>query len=136
ASLQILDYLRLSKKESEIKLPISDYYMDPLDGAQLILHSLEKVKTTVLSSITPGVYSIKNGRVEFSRPGESLKDCQSDDEFLIFGSVPISGTTVYPFAPLLKIQTKFNFLGIDGYVSDFTKDICTQIYSLLNLRSM
>lgn len=136
ASLQILDYLRLSRKKTEIKLPISSYYMDPLDGAQLILHSLEKVQTTVLNSITPGVYSIKNGRVEFSRAGESLKDCQSDNEFLIFGSVPTSGTTVYPFAPLLKIQTKLNFLGIDGNVSDFTKNICKQIYSLLNLRSM
>jgi formate-dependent phosphoribosylglycinamide formyltransferase (GAR transformylase) len=106
----------------------------PLDGAQIDLHTLESDWSTVRGSLQPGVYGWDGARGVYCREGMTIADCQTEDEFVLSGTVPRTGTRVEPGSVLLRIQTRREILdGQSDRLKPWASQVCGWVYRALEL---
>jgi len=106
----------------------------PLDGAQVDVHSLESDWSTVRGSLQPGVYQWDGARGLYRGEGMTVADCQDDDEFVLSGAVPRTGTRVEPGSVLLRIQTRREILdGQSDKLQPWFAQLCRWVYDALEL---
>lgn len=106
-----------------------------LFGSQIILHSLHEQTRVVKQCIAPGLYKItKSTGLQFQRPGISVFDCRSPDEFVITCGVPKIGTTIEPGASLLKIVSTKSVIDLNtGRLNGEAMEIVRQVYASIEL---
>lgn len=105
ALAHVLEFLKDDERVPFGQLPSWWGESEPLNGAQMILHSKESIPRVVRGMLGPGIYTLGDDAVAFRREGLSLIDCQDEEEFVVTCAIPKPGTRVEPGAPLLKIQT-------------------------------
>lgn len=83
---------------------LADLDKPELSGFQLILRNTSAARVRVGRSLTPGVYAIRNGRLEFIRRGSRLHEVRERDEVLVTCSPPAKGAIVEPRGAFCKLE--------------------------------
>lgn len=106
-------------------------------GSQIILHSLCEGLATVQGKLKPGVYTERAGVYQWIRPGISLLDAATSNEFVLSCAVPYPGTVVHPGAPLLKVFSWESVYSINSQklIPRF-EQISRWVYQLLDLQPL
>lgn len=104
-------------------------------ATQIILHNLENRALRVDQSISAGIYRLDGDEqhLKWVRPGLTLLDCKTNDEFVITCGVPLEQQIIMPGAPLLRVQT-FKCAFYDPVSRELTPElrtICDRIYDTL-----
>ncbi|MBN1352669.1 ATP-grasp domain-containing protein [candidate division KSB1 bacterium] len=103
-------------------------------GAQIILHNLERKRVRVGGELKPGIYKYMSGDIAFQRKGISLLEDLSPGEFIVNCGVPFKNQIVEKGAPLLKIQTNDLVLQDDLiHLNEWARAITSNIYKRLHL---
>lgn len=76
---------------------------EPLNGAHLIIRNKAKQTMQVKGTVKPGIYTIKDNMVQFSRTGITFGNLKSADEYLVT-MVPFPNRQIGPGAQLIRIQ--------------------------------
>lgn len=103
-------------------------------GAQVLLHNLEGKWVESTAEIEPGVYQLKDGKMEFSRTGYKLSHLGTDDEFLVTEGVPIKKSYFCPNRRLCRILTLGKVLENYRELNDWAKKIIKAVYRDLGVR--
>jgi len=129
-ALHLLEFL-----DSADFSPVETEQFQQQQGAQVILHNLERKRVSVNGEIKPGIYRYIDGALHFQRSGISLLEGLESGEFLINCGVPYKNQIIEKSASLLKIQTndlvmKENLVDLN----DWAAAIVSNIYNQLKLR--
>ena len=108
--------------------------LKPLQGAQLDVRCREDEWSVVNGSLQAGVYRWADGQGIYLRPGMTIADCASRDEFVLTGTVPRRGTRLEPAAHLLRIQTPRSVLeGDSTRLQPWASSLTSWVYESLDV---
>jgi hypothetical protein len=106
----------------------------PQHGAQLVLWSRESDWRVVRGDVQPGVYAWEGSRGVYRHRGLTVADCQTPDEFVVIGNVPVQRTQVEPGVALCKIQTRREVLaGASNKLQPWAAQVCDWVYQAFDL---
>jgi len=122
----------------------ADYEMDldavqavsrqPKAGAHIIMHNREDRAVKVSGTVKAGVYRFITARhPKFLRPGFSLLDIKSDDEFVLADRIPGLGQTVKPGERMGKLMFKRQIIDDTGRLLPEIQQLIKTVYSSFNL---
>lgn len=103
-SFHLLEFLT-GPSDDSLDAADEDALFRPQEGAQIILHNLERKSVVNAQTIQPGIYKLIAGDLVFQRYGNSLFDCHEADDFIITCAVPYPQQKIESGAPLCKIQS-------------------------------
>lgn len=111
--------------------------LKPLEGSCVTLHNILEKDAVVGNQVIPGVYRLKNNKLQHIRPGLMLSDCKDKDEFVISCAVPLKGEIVEPAASILRFQT-FKSVVDNTYkrFNEWTKNLVGLLRKELNLKEL
>lgn len=139
--LLALHILELMGMEYELDIEqVNEKLQKRKKGAQLILHNLEGAPAEVQGDLPSGVYTLNpraglkpaGGELTFRRPGYSLEDCHSDEEFLILAAD--KGRVVNPNIECARFQARRPLLRHDSHLAGWAQEVARSIYKALALR--
>lgn len=114
--LHIAEFLQ--RKDSRMKKYIENFPLEvlaePTRASQVIIHNKKNTSAVITGDLEPGIYTESGGKLTFTSPSASLRDCKKGDVLITCG-VPSSYTKVEANAPICKIQ------GLDSALEEKTK---------------
>lgn len=129
-AIHLLEFLDGSQKNT---VQLEQFQLQ--QGAQIILHNLERRRVRVDGEIRSGIYKYIDGELYFRRKGISLFEQLQPGEFLITCGVPYRNQLVEKAAPLLKIQTNELLLKNDLFqLNEWAAGIADKVYKKMNLK--
>jgi len=136
---------------------VQEVYRQPKEGAFVILHNLEGKFVTPTRPVKAGVYALHSqgkackefstndihhsviGRgsetleIEWRRPGFSLMDIKSDDEFVLCDRVPTEEMVIKPAERLGRLVFKRRIVTDEGELLPETREVVKAIYDEFEL---
>lgn len=110
----------------------------PKPGSHLILHNREDRAMRVNGGVKAGVYKAVPQRhsvtVNFVRPGFSLLDIKSDDEFVLADRIPGLGKSVKPGERLGKLMFKRRIIDDTGRLLPEIRQLVKAVYDSFDLQ--
>ncbi|MFH1309081.1 MAG: ATP-grasp domain-containing protein [Candidatus Omnitrophota bacterium] len=108
--------------------------MNPLDGAQIILHN-RMDRTIVGREVVPGAYFFGEKGLCLITEGVSFSAGQKKEEIILTSGVPGKGIGLEPNASICKIQVQTSVLNPDDKknLSDEMKEIVLDVYGMFEL---
>ncbi len=112
-STSLLTLLELKEKRAPllfkhisqfIPLKTEEEFIFSPEGSQLILHSLSSRPLKIRRDLKYGIYKLFKGEVKYLRPGFSVNECRSPEEFALCCGVPFKGAEIQAGAPLVKLH--------------------------------
>lgn len=104
-------------------------------GAQLLLHNLERRTVTATKTVKAGVYKISSARhTKFLRPGFSLLDIKSKDEFVLCDRVAGEESVLKPAERLGRLVFKRRVVDEKGRLLPEIREVVRAVYDRYNLR--
>ncbi|MFH1509242.1 MAG: ATP-grasp domain-containing protein [bacterium] len=134
--LQVLEFLNY---DYEIAVEeISAQARSILPGAHFIIHNLEDTRVKATGQIKPGVYNLKSGQLNWLREGYHMIHIKNDDEFIITGGLPETGSIILSFARMARVLTKKAVLIGDSNstLNSWGKEIVSAIRNDLPVRPL
>jgi len=101
--LHLLEYIDGNLPDALIERAKKEAYIS-LKGAQLILHSLSEVPTSVKTTVPAGVYASDGNEIVMVKDALTLSSA-SVDQFVLTSGNPFRGLTVVPGATFMKMHT-------------------------------
>jgi glutathione synthase/RimK-type ligase-like ATP-grasp enzyme len=83
----------------------------PLCGSRMNIRNLTDDWCVVGGSLQPGIYAWEGATAIYRRPGLTVADCETPEEFVVTGGVPSQGKRIGPRAGLCEIFTRHAVLG-------------------------
>jgi len=131
----LLEHLRLDYKLDFDE--VQSQYRSPKEGAQIIIHNRSEDWMQAEGELKAGVYRLVGEELEFIRPGFSMIDLKSSEEFVLTDGVPRKGAKIKPNLRILKILFPQKILASDGKAIDKrTKGVVESIYWALDLKAI
>jgi len=114
----------------------ADAFGRPLAGAQMCLRSSAEQALRVGGNLHPGLYQ-SPGKPRFVRSAFRLADCATDDQWLITGGVPETGTWVAPGSWLVRIYTNRTVVGPESSaLSDWASRVAAHAFAASQLTAV
>lgn len=116
---------------------VNELVKKPKKGAQLILYNKWDKIMRNRGSLKAGVYSMKNGKLAYKRPGYRFEDLRSGDEFLLVGGLPFENTSFKPHTRILGIITLHEIIDKKTYrLNKWVRDAVKAIYKKLDFSAL
>lgn len=137
-AIHILSFLPLNKKHNDIMRHIfsniNDSIKKPKKGAQLVIHNQEGRWASNQKEIKPGVYHLKNDRLNFIREGYALKDIKNREEFLLADGLPYKGTVFKTNQRIMRLITANQVLKDYLHLNPWAQKIAQVSYQALEMK--
>ncbi|MBU2052219.1 ATP-grasp domain-containing protein, partial [Patescibacteria group bacterium] len=105
----------------------------PKQGAHLLLHNLEREWATATRVVQAGVYSFTASGAKYLRPGFSLLDINSDDEFVLADRIPTETMVIKPAERVGKLIFKRQIIDDTGRLLPEIRTLVKAVYDMFEL---
>jgi len=105
----------------------------PKHGAHLLLHNLEGEWATATRTVKAGVYSFAPQQIKYLRPGFSLLDITSDDEFVLADRIPAENTVIKRAERVGKLIFKRRIVDESGRLLPEIRSLVKAVYDMFEL---
>ena len=121
---------------------VNKLYRQPMKGAQIVMHNLEKEEVKVTKSMKAGVYQINsksqilnskqfqssNLQIKYMREGFSLLDLRADNEFLLADRVVEKGSFLKSRSRMGRLVFKRQIVDKEGRLLPEIRGVVRQVY--------
>ncbi len=115
---------------------VQEQYRQPKIGAHIILHNQEKKWVKVTREVKSGVYQLREGRLEWLRPGFAFQDLQKPEEFMLCDRVPQKGNVLKPGDRLVRVVFKDKVAIACNQINEWAGQVCKRIYKAYQLKEI
>lgn len=130
-ALHLIDFLEIkydiasSLRESFSKSALA------ISGSQLVLRNKERKICVPVGEMKSGVYCLKNGKLDFLRPGYSPLDLKSLNEFIILAAS--KGRRIKPENEAARIESLASLVSPNYHLTSDAELIAREVYEKLKL---
>ncbi|KKS80143.1 MAG: ATP-grasp domain protein, partial [Candidatus Beckwithbacteria bacterium GW2011_GWA2_43_10] len=105
---------------------VQKFSRKPKQGAQLLLHNLERKTVTATKTVKAGVYKLNANK--YLRPGFSLMDIKSEDEFVLCDRVAGEESVLKPAERLGRLVFKRQVVDKKGRLLPEIREVVRAVY--------
>ncbi|MFH1049055.1 MAG: ATP-grasp domain-containing protein [Patescibacteria group bacterium] len=130
-ALHFLDFLEIKYDISYSAKESFGKNVSAISGSQLVLRNKERKICVSSGETRSGVYCLKDGKLDFLRPGYSPLDLKAPNEFIILAAA--KGRKITPENEAARIESLSSFVSSDYHLTADAELIAREIYEKLKL---
>ncbi|MBU4338302.1 ATP-grasp domain-containing protein [Patescibacteria group bacterium] len=130
-ALHFLDFLEIEYEISSSAKELFDKNTLAIFGSQLVLRNKERKICAPSEEARSGVYRLKNGKLDFLRPGYSPMDLKTPNEFIILAAA--KGRMIKPENEAARIESLASFVSCEHHLTADAELIAREVYEKLKL---
>lgn len=130
-ALHILDFLEIKYNITPEAKKLLDKNISAIFGSQLVLRNKERKICVPAGEVKSGVYGIKNGRLDFLRPGYSPLDLKAPNEFIILAAA--KARKIKPENEAARVECLASLVSSNYHLTADAELIAREVYEKLKL---
>lgn len=130
-AMHFLDFLGVKYSINSAAIASLMKKSSAISGSQLVLRNKERNTCFPSADVKNGVYCLKNGKLDFLRPGYSPSDIKSINEFIVLTAA--KGRKIKPENEVARIECMESLVSRDYHLTADAELIAQEIYEKLKL---